>query len=292
MVGLVVLWLLMMVSMAFGQVNNERLGQRDGAEGVGVQLGVAGAAASGNLGQFSITGDLAAQYRRYFPAEDAPMTFEGAKWTRSFVLLAASGNYMAFGGQTFVDQRLVTLGVFRALEPRIGVVAVGQYQNNLVLLLDQRWTAMAGLRLRPVERRRFGLSGTLGGLVEHEVRNVLDERPDPRLMTNIRLVGRLTTRIELVPDGLTWRHTLYVEPRVDRWRDLLVLDYHTLEAHANKVISMTVDLQLRYDSEPPGELARLDTRITWGLRFRFAARPDAEPAHARAPVRHQGLASW
>ncbi|MBX2798686.1 MAG: DUF481 domain-containing protein [Myxococcales bacterium] len=261
--------------LALAQVNNENMAAAVHEEGFGAHLGGGGSLASGNLSSVSLQGELAAQHRSNFPARPG----DGLPWVRSRGLFSASGSLMSFAGTTFVDRRLVHAGHTQMLSRRLGLEAGVQYQNNLLLLLDARLTAAVATRLVVVHQPRWGLSVGLGALLEHEVRGVDPEGRDARLVTNPRAVGRISWRLGIIEDGLTWTHTLYAEPRLDRWADQLLVDYHTLEAHVNEVVSMTADLQLRYDSQPPAELARLDTRLSWGLRFRWALRPSTEQPH-------------
>ena len=266
---------LLFATIAMAQVNNENRAAAVKDEGFGLQLGGGGSFASGNLSSVSLNGSLSVQYLRNFAAEED----EALPWMKTRALLSASGSLLTFGGTTFIDRRLASLGYTHMLSRRVGFGATAQYQNNLLLLLDARITAAVGTRFIFVQRPRVLVSAGIAALLEHEIRNVDPEGPDARLVTNPRAVGRLTWRLGLVPDGLTWTHTVYVEPRVDRWDDQLIVDYNTLEAHVNKVVSMTADLQLRYDSMPPADLTRLDVRLNWGLRFRWAMRPDHEQPH-------------
>lgn len=265
----------LLVGLSFAQVNNENRAEAVQEQGFGLTLGGGGSFSTGNLEAVNLQGALSAAYRSNFePRDDDKMP-----WLRSRVMLDATGSLWTLAGTTVVDQRLVTLGGTHMLTRRVGIEGGVQYQNNILLLLDARYTAAVSGRFRIVHRPRLELSAGLGAMVEREVRNVDPEGPDARLVTNPRWIGRVTWRVGIIPDGLTWLHTLYVEPRMDRFSDHLIVDYNTLEAHVNKIVSMTLDLQLRYDSLPPADLAQLDTRFTWGLRFRLAARQEAEQPH-------------
>ena len=260
---------------AQAQVNNENMAAAVHDDGFGVSLSAGGAVIGGNLQMVDLRGSLAVQYRTSFPAREQ----DEQPWVRDRALINVTGNVLTVAGAPFLDQRLAHIGYNRMLTRRFGLEGAGQYQNNVLLLLEGRWTAAAGIRWIIARGKRGELSTGLAALLEHEVRNVDPEGPDARLVTNYRAVGRLTWRLEVIPDGLSWTHTIYAEPRIDDWRDHLIVDYNTLEAHVNKIVSVTGDLQLRYDSQPPTGVQPLDTRLTWGLRFRFAARPHHEQPH-------------
>ena len=275
MVGPVSLLSLLVANAAIAQVNNENMAAAVKEQGYGLQLGGGGSFASGNLSSVSLNGSLALQYRTNFePRED-----ETLPRVKNRAQLSANGSLMTFNSTTFIDRRLVSAGYTHMFSRPVGLDASLQYQNNLLLLLDARFTAAVGPRFVLVHQPRVTVTSGLAALLEREVRNVDPAGPDARLVTNPRAVGWLSWRLGLVPDGLSWMHTLYVEPRVDDVSDQLVVDYNTLEAHVNKTLSMTADLQLRYDSQPPADLARLDVRMSWGLRLRWAVRPDAEQPH-------------
>lgn len=265
----------LLTGLALGQVNNENLASAVKEEGFGLQLGGGGSLAAGNLSSVSVNGTLALQHRTNFDPHDG----DTLPWVRSRSLLQAAGSLLTFEGTAFVDNRLVTLGHSQMLSRRFGLEAATQYQNNILLLLDARLTAAVATRFILFHQSRVSLSAGVGFLLEHEIRNVDPKGPDARLVTNPRAMGRVSWRIALIPEGLSWLHTVYVEPRVDRWSDHLIVDYNTLEAHVNKTVSMTGSLQLRYDRQPPADLAQLDVRVNWGLRFRWAVRPAAEQPH-------------
>jgi hypothetical protein len=255
--------ILLWITAAWCQVNNEHLASRIERDGLGVGVGVGGAMTGGNLQMLDVHGQLGVQWRRSFEDGEPGRLRDRAS-------LTASGAYLGLGGVPFLDRRLVTLGATHMFTPRLGVEGGAQYQNDLVLLLTGRWTTGAAMRAVFLRGPRGDLSGGAGFLLEHEDRNVDPQGPDPRFTTTPRLSGRLTWNVVVVPDRLTWRHTVYAEPRVDDWNDLLIVDYHTLEVTVTEVVAMTLDATLRYDALAPAGLSRFDRRLTWSLRFRWA----------------------
>ena len=268
--------LALLAGLAFGQVNNENLAASVAEDGLGVQLGIGGASYGGNAQLFDIRGNAAVQWRRSFAPEEGD---ELPPALRDRVMVKVDARYLSVSGTPFFDQRFGHISYAHMFVPRFGVGLGVQYQNNLLLLLRDRWTAGVGTRFVFTRGTRGDSSAGLSFLAEYEVRNVDPEGPDDRTTFTPRLVGRWSWRIVLVPDRLTWLHTVYAEPSVLDWSDLLLVDYNTLEAHVSKVVSLTADLQLRYDGNAPTGLKPLDRQLTWGLRFRWAARPDAEQVH-------------
>ncbi|MEN0067051.1 MAG: DUF481 domain-containing protein [Myxococcota bacterium] len=266
--------LLAVVNASFAQVNGEPLAAAAAQEGIGFQFTTAGSWSQGNVDFLQLSGNLAVQYRRNFRnREDA----EGEMRDRA--ILSARGLLLQLNGAPFADQRLVHLRYTRMANPRLGVDVVAQYENNLLLLLEGRYTVGAALGWQAVDNETWGLHFGLGPLLEHEVRNVDPEGPDPRLMTNPRLVFANRLNVVLVPNELTLSNTLYVEPRVDDPGDILIVDYFALNAPISKALTMNGNLTVRHDSRPPVPVQNTDVTVGWGFTLRLAARPDPHEPH-------------
>ncbi|MEM6927355.1 MAG: DUF481 domain-containing protein [Myxococcota bacterium] len=261
--------------IARAQVNAEAIAKSAAQEGAGLQVGLSGAWATGNLSLLDLRGSVAGQYRRDFATDDAP----GPGWYRDRVILSLRGTYLGVSGTTFFDQRLAHLRATHMFRPRIGFGFVTQYENNLVVLLDARITGGAGLAWVATRGKRLSLWGNLGAVIEHEIRNVDPEGPDARLVTNPRWLAHVSWRLALVPERLFWNQSTYLEPRIDDWGDFFVVAYHELQAPVTKALSMTGQVSVRHDPRRPADLAPTDVRIGWGLRLALAASPDDHEPH-------------
>lgn len=270
----VVVGLVAWATLAQAQVNTEPLAAAATEEGVGFQFGFNGAWSAGNVSILDLRGDLAFQYRRNFRNR------EGAEnEMRDRLIVSLRGSLLTVNGTQFFDNRLVHGRYTHQFTPRVGLELFSQYENNLLLLLDARITAGTALTLHAIKTPRVGLRLGLGPLLEHEIRNLDPEGPDPLVMTNPRLVWSLGLRAGIVKDRLTLLQTTYFEPRIDIPSDILLVSYTELQAPITKALTMNASLQVRHDTRSPTPLVSTDVRVGWGFRLRLAARPDPHEPH-------------
>ena len=264
-------WLCM---TAWGQVNAEALAEKVVDEGVGVDVRLGGAVQSGNVGLLDVRGGVSGQYRRDFPAD-----VRGPHVLRERVIVALRATYLAVDGRPFLDNRLVHLRYTRMASAVVGVDLFAQYQNNLLVLLDARWTAGASFGIQAVSAQRQQLRLGVGPMVEHEIRNVDPEGPDAKRVTNLRGVGFVDWRWAWIPDRLMLLQTAYVEPRVDGPADVLLLSYSELRAPVSAGGSLGITLNVRHDSRPPVGVEQTDVTLGWRVQATFAKGSDPHEPH-------------
>lgn len=81
---------------------------------------------------------------------------------RDRAILSLQASFLEANDVRFLDQRLAHLRDDYLFSPWIEVGAVGQYENNIVHLLDARFVAGAGVSWVAVQSSRFGLWGSVG----------------------------------------------------------------------------------------------------------------------------------
>lgn len=252
---------------AHAQVNAENLAAAATADGFGLALSSGTALAVGNVSLLDIHGDAAAQFR-----SSRPDGIGGRPWMRDRLILSVHGAYRTFARTRILDERLAHLRGTHMFVPRWGVDAFVQAQNDLSLLLDWRLVAGGGMRFVVAESDRLGVWGGSGYLAEYELRNVLP--PDAGKVLNHRWTTYLSWRAVLVPDHLNWSNTAYVQPRIDDFGDVQIVDEGALEVPIIGGVAVSTSARLRYDSRAPTGLKALDLRWITGLTVRWAARPD------------------
>ena len=255
---------------AHAQVNAENLAAAATADGFGLALSSGTALAVGNVSLLDVHGDAAAQLR-----SSRPDGLGGRPWMRDRLILSLHGAYRTVAQTPILDERLAHLRGTHMFVPRWGVDAFVQAQNDRSLLLDWRLVAGGGLRFVVAEDDRLGLWGGSGTMAELELRNV--SPPDATEVLNYRWTTYLSWRAVLVPDHLNWSNTAYVQPRIDDFGDVQIVDEGALEAPITRALAMSSSARLRYDSRAPADLRALDLRWITGLTFRWAARPDPAP---------------
>jgi hypothetical protein len=63
--------------------------------------------------------------------------------------------------------------------------------------------------------------------------------------------------------------TSYIQPRVSRPGDVRVLENMRIGASVTDRVSLTVAFDLRFDSEPPDGIARLDSTLRTGVTYSY-----------------------
>lgn len=112
------------------------------------------------------------------------------------------------------------------------------------------------------------IGGGTGFMLEHERLAVPDTAVHPRHTTVIRSSSFATVRV-VTDDDLVVTSTTYVQPQVGEWGDVRVLEDLALATPVTERLALTVSFDLRYDSRPPDDIARLDARLRTGLTLTY-----------------------
>jgi putative salt-induced outer membrane protein YdiY len=142
-----------------------------------------------------------------------------------------------------------------------------QTERNESTLLTRRYLAGAGLRLALVTDSTVAVFFGTTPMVEYELldRDRIAVEPET---TVARWSNYLVLQVELT-DLVTFVNTLYAQPRFDRLGDVRVLDEAGLNVQITEALALRVTMNLRYDSEPPADLAPLDFTLRNGLALAF-----------------------
>ncbi|MEX2466583.1 MAG: DUF481 domain-containing protein [Gemmatimonadota bacterium] len=134
-------------------------------------------------------------------------------------------------------------------------------------LLKFRTLVGGGVRT-PVAAGRWGEVGAgLSLMLEDERLDLPDTATHARKTTALRTSTFASFR--LVASQLVVTSTTYIQPRVDGFGDVRLLEDLSLATPVTDRLAMTVSLNMRYDSRPPDSLAALDARLRTGLTYSF-----------------------
>lgn len=251
------------VGRAGAQVNAETLVEGITRPGWGGGGKSTLAFARGNVDLLEVRGELSSYYATSHP--EAPPG-EGRFWFRDRVLAYGSAGLKVVSHQRVANDGYGHLRYTRMQWLRVGGEVYGQAQYDQFRLLQRRLVFGAGVRIVFANYERFrGWLGT-GAMVEFERRRIKPENqpplgPDPVNMTNYRSSSYVTLMVPLVPDVLRLLNTTYVQPRWDRPRDVQILEETKLIVKVTSYLSLSTDLSVRFDSEPPRAVERTDTRV-------------------------------
>lgn len=143
-------------------------------------------------------------------------------------------------------------------------------QVNYDRARDLRFRTVVGGGVRsPVVRGEWGhLGAGTGFMLEDERLAIPDTAAHPDHTTVVRSSSYGNFRVVTDRD-LVLTSTTYVQPQVDRIRDVRILEELALTTPVTDRVSLRISFDLRYDSRPPDGLSGLDTRLRTGLTLDY-----------------------
>lgn len=145
---------------------------------------------------------------------------------------------------------------------RLTLEALTQYQYNRSQDLQLRFLLGTGLRIKLMERFGFRLIGGVTGMYEYEELESGATIETPRNSDYFTLHVRAS-------GTMTLRNTLYVQPAMNDFSDVRILDDFEVSVEISSWLALTVAVQYRYDSEPPAGIKEYDLSLENGLTVSF-----------------------
>ncbi|MBD3331873.1 DUF481 domain-containing protein [candidate division GN15 bacterium] len=136
--------------------------------------------------------------------------------------------------------------------------ALTQFQYNREQDLQLRTLLGAGLRFEIVRGKRVSVALGITGMSEYE------ELDGGKIIRTARNSDYVSTRVKL-RKHLHLMNTIYVQPAFDDLGDIRVLDELELSVAVSKWLAITLEVEYRYDSEPPAGVKEYDLSIKNGL---------------------------
>lgn len=140
--------------------------------------------------------------------------------------------------------------------------ALTQFQYNREQDLQLRMLLGAGLRFEIVQGARGAVALGVTGMYEYE------ELEEGKIIRTARNSEYVSTRVKL-REHLQLMNTIYVQPAFDDIGDIRVLDELELSVAISKWLAITLEVEYRYDSEPPAGVKEYDLSIKNGLTAKF-----------------------
>lgn len=150
--------------------------------------------------------------------------------------------------------------------------AFTQIQSNAILLLEQRLLVGGGYRLNLIDIKkdtsvRYELDMSAGIMQEKEVLNRTNLPPEEKYNTNYtRSIFSLVGIVDF-KNKFTIVNTTYFQQYLGNFQDYRLLNETNLMVQINKWLSISIDLEYRFDSEPPSILKDRDFNTNLGLVF-------------------------
>lgn len=249
-IGLLLVGLCLPLS-AFGQVNTERMRALD-VEGWRTTLGGDVAVQSGNVDLFEIGVNARIDYRH----------------ARHYAFSTGELRYGTKDDAPFRDRTFGHLRYNHRLVPSLTAEAFAQLERDGFARLQLRTLVGAGLRVQYLDTEKIRIFQGTTPMYEHENLEADGLATHAATTSTVRWSNYLNVRLRFT-DTTHLITTVYVQPRLDAFADVRVLQQTTLGVDVTEHVRLTAELNLNYDSRPPTEVEDLDLSLRNGLRMSF-----------------------
>jgi hypothetical protein len=242
-------------SLAQSIVNTEKL-FLDNDDGFAVSAELMGSSIKGNADV------LLVEYSLNFAYKKAKNSFK----------LLSGGEYINENKQVISNSIFSQLRYNYNFSAKSRLFAFTQIQSNAILLLEHRLLGGAGFRQNIIEKKKdstrtFKIDLSAGIMQEEELLNRADLPETEKYYNNytrsvISLVG-----VYEVTDVFTIVNTTYLQQYLKDFSDYRLLNETNLMFSINEWLSVSLDLEYRFDSDPPSILKDTDFNTNFGLVF-------------------------
>lgn len=239
-------WLFVTAS-ARAQVNTERMRALD-ADGVAAEVDGDVALQSGNADVFEVGLGLRVDARK----------------GRNYTFLVGRVRYGEKDGDAFRNRSFAHLRYNRTLVPWLVGESFAQVERDGFAQLQLRTLGGVGLRVRYLDTETVKVFQGTTPMYEYESLDVDAVARHSAQTSRVRWSNYLNVRFQ-VTEATYLRTTLYVQPRVDAFDDVRVLNEAVLGVAITERVSLNVRFDLRYDSRPPDEVEDLDLALRNGI---------------------------
>lgn len=212
------------------------------------------ALASGNVDRLNVGFSGSIQYWTLYPegagyrGHPAP---EGARrFFRDRWVLITNGAFVRVALAEVVNNGFAHTRYTRMWLPRLGSEVFAQAQFNEFTRLNLRMLGGLGLRVDPINRRTLQVWAGTGYMIEHERIRVDEGDPHPSEVINHRWTSYMVEQLRIWDSTLLARNTTYVQPRLDDFGDLRMIEAFQVEARTGP-LALGLEFELQYDSRPP-----------------------------------------
>ena len=252
-VALGLIWVVLMgiSAEAQAQVNTEKMRAFD-VDGFQTTLDGDIALESGNADLFEVGAGLRFDYRT----------------GRHYAFSISRLRFGEEGGSTFKDQAFAHLRYNYRFLPWLVSETFTQVQRDGFKLLQLRFLAGGGVRFRYVDTETLKLFQGTTLMYEHENLDATEVREHPVTTSVGRWSNYVNVRLRL-SENTSLINTVYVQPRLDAFDDIRILDEAALAVAITEHLTLTTSFNLDYDSRPPDTVESLDIALRNGITVTF-----------------------
>ncbi|MDP6750265.1 MAG: DUF481 domain-containing protein [Candidatus Poribacteria bacterium] len=185
--------------------------------------------------------------------------------TEYHTFLIGNLQYRKKDANTFDSRGTIHIRGIRKFNARLMIEGFLQKQYSGSILLKDRNLAGGGFRLSPLrsnEKRQIDLYLGIGAMWENEL---IDDQKLGEFETSILRSTNYATLIWQVDDRFSTATTGYFQMRPNDTNDFRLLVESGFGVRLSKRISLNVELNFRFDNEPPGGIEKHDLEIANSL---------------------------
>ncbi|MFQ5569099.1 MAG: DUF481 domain-containing protein [Rhodothermales bacterium] len=252
-IALLILWILLpgTVLQTRAQVNIEKLRSFD-LDGFAVSLNANLSLLSGNVEALDAGAGSRFDYRK----------------GKHYVFLIGSVRYGELSHTPFTERWFGHIRYNYRLKNWLVGELFGQAERDQFTLLQVRLLAGAGLRFRHFHSEQVGLFQGTSYMIEFEDLDADNAADHPATVNVSRWSNYLNLRLKL-NDQTYLINTIYLQPRLDAFGDIRVLDEAALAFALSNHLTFNAGVNIRYDSRPPGDIKTTDLSLRNGLTIQF-----------------------
>jgi hypothetical protein len=238
-------------------VNTEKLFHSND-EGLASAAELMGSAISGNANVLLLEYSLNFRYR----------------WKKNNLKFLSGGEYIREDNIDVSNSLFGQLRYNYHFSEKSRLLCLYQLQFNKILLLNQRQLIGLGFRQTIIEAgadsaSNFKVDLTAGMMQEEEILNSETLLPGEKNYTNYtRTMLSLVLALQL-KENITLINTTYLQQYIKNWSDYRLFNEVNLLIGINEWLSLSCDLEIRFDSEPPSSLKDKDINTNLGLLLNF-----------------------
>lgn len=187
--------------------------------------------------------------------------FVGFGGDKGMIRLVGGGNLLS------EDTSVIQQGLFGQLrvnfylntEKKIDVFVFSQWQDNSVLLVDERFLLGGGFRWN-LFNKKFKIDTSIGSFFEQE-----EYLPDAAEFVAKKARTSFTIVVQKEGDNSTMQFSSYIQHDYRNYHDYRLFNEFTINFQIHKKLYFSFDVISRYDNRPHGGLKNFDLGLICGL---------------------------
>lgn len=247
-----ILLLFLFVEISSGQVNIEKFRKPMDQKSFSAFINFEGTNRTGNVDvtEVELESNIRFGYKNYY----------------SFIILHGDQGWES--GKQYSDEALAhfrqIFNIRSAIQPELFV----QTDYNKKRLLDSRIIAGAGLRLRLSQKQKYTF--WYGSALMYEVEKLnLDAKNTHPKETKVDRWSNYLSAVVSLSDETQLNWTVYMQPSYQEFSDYRFLSEFSFKTNITKYVGVSSAYRIRYDSDPPDLVKKMDTKLVLGLVFTF-----------------------